>query len=569
MTRHGPPHRMTPNLPRILLFTGLSLSIGWGIRGNYGHEHGAMIAGALGAMAAVLLSGREDWHRRIAYFGLFGAIGWAFGGSISYMQVIGYTHSGHSASVLYGFLMLFVIGFLWAAIGGAGTALPAFLSREKLREFFVPGIVLFAALVLHEFAYDHLNVWLAPVLGRSFVARGQDYRQDEPLYWLDTSWTAYLLSIVVLGLLALVRRRWDKGSSLVMHMCVGWWIAFLLLPNLLGLRMTPPRGDSWAGCVGIVVGIWVYLQRNGLSGVTWASVAAGIVGGLGFAGATLFKLMEIKTGWETNYHSVLEQTYGLINGIGIGAVMFVLAKRAPSMTDDGRRMTDDGEERTTIRNPQSAIRNASFAWPHIISLLCLLVLIPWLNLRQNSEEWVKQQAIPEGLYWLSTATWYNIGWAAFALMLLVVLLSARRSPPAALPATWLGRGQWLYLIFLWIIVIGNFGKAITGFREQRLITEGVILLNAVVCSGLALLWPGARGEQKEESREAGDPSLPLFDLRRTALMGGAAAAACVVLSWGLVRAVWGDKHAGYSSLHVRFGPNATTHKKPKAGQPHP
>jgi len=115
------------NSPAIWL-TALSLSIGWGIRGNFGHEFGAMIPGALAAMGVVLLSGREDWRRRIAYFAMFGALGWSFGGSISYMQVIAYTHSGHSLSVLYGFASLFVIGFLWAAMGGAGTALRAISS---------------------------------------------------------------------------------------------------------------------------------------------------------------------------------------------------------------------------------------------------------------------------------------------------------------------------------------------------------------------------------------------------------------------------------------------------------
>src|SRR4051794_12952043 len=100
--------------------TALALSVGWGIRGNFGHEYGAMIPGALAAMAVVLLSGRDDWPRRVAYFAMFGALGWSFGGSISYMQVVGYTHSGHSPSVLYGFANLFVIGFLWAAFGGAG-----------------------------------------------------------------------------------------------------------------------------------------------------------------------------------------------------------------------------------------------------------------------------------------------------------------------------------------------------------------------------------------------------------------------------------------------------------------
>src|SRR4029079_10966348 len=107
--------------------TALSLSVGWGIRGNFGHEYGAMIPGALAAMAVVLLSGRPDWWARAAHFGLFGALGWSFGGSISYMQVIAYTHSGHSLSVLYGFACLFLIGFLWAIFGGAGTALPVFL----------------------------------------------------------------------------------------------------------------------------------------------------------------------------------------------------------------------------------------------------------------------------------------------------------------------------------------------------------------------------------------------------------------------------------------------------------
>ena len=104
---------------RMTLLCALSLSLGWGIRGNFGHEAGAMIPGALAAMAAVLMSGRQDWWQRVAYFAMFGAIGWGFGGSISYMHVIAYTHSGHLPSQVYGFACLFVIGFTWGALGGA------------------------------------------------------------------------------------------------------------------------------------------------------------------------------------------------------------------------------------------------------------------------------------------------------------------------------------------------------------------------------------------------------------------------------------------------------------------
>src|SRR5438552_7149882 len=165
------------------LLTGLSLSIGWGIRGNFGHEYGAMIPGALTAMAAVLLSGREDWWRRIAYFAFFGALGWSFGGSMSYMQVIAYTHSGHSGSVFYGFACLFVIGFLWAAMGGASASLPAFLTREKLTEFFVPLSAVFVAWLIQDFVVA------------KWVHQDPAFRQNSPLYWYDTDWVAALGAI--------------------------------------------------------------------------------------------------------------------------------------------------------------------------------------------------------------------------------------------------------------------------------------------------------------------------------------------------------------------------------------
>src|SRR2546423_5426962 len=130
----------------------LSLSIGWGIRGNFGHEYGAMIPGALATLAAVLVAGRPDWHRRCLFFAFFGALGWSFGGSISYMQVIAYTQSGHGPSQLYGFACLFGIGFLWAAMGGAGATLPAFLTRERLTEFFIPLTAVVVAWTPQDFA---------------------------------------------------------------------------------------------------------------------------------------------------------------------------------------------------------------------------------------------------------------------------------------------------------------------------------------------------------------------------------------------------------------------------------
>ena len=258
--------QISPAGPRPLLLpvvlTGLSLSIGWGVRGNFGHEAGAMLPGALAALAVALASGRADWQRRAVYFGMFGALGWAFGGSISYMQVIAYTHSGHSPSVFYGFAALFWIGFLWALPGGFGTALAATLDRERLTSMFVPISVVLATWAAQE---TFVEPWLV--------------RHGYRLNWFDTDWTGALSAGLAALTLAAVRRKVDLGTSLALHMAVGWWAGFLILTVGLGLRMTPPRGDNWAGCAGMVAAQVVFAVRQDLPRVAAASLVTGFLGG--------------------------------------------------------------------------------------------------------------------------------------------------------------------------------------------------------------------------------------------------------------------------------------------------
>lgn len=45
--------------------------------------------------------------------------------------------------------------------------------------------------------------------------------------------------------------KWRSGSSLLLHIGMGWFIAFLLFPVILGVRVTPPRNDNWAGGLGV------------------------------------------------------------------------------------------------------------------------------------------------------------------------------------------------------------------------------------------------------------------------------------------------------------------------------
>jgi hypothetical protein len=494
----------------------LSLSVGWGIRGNFGHEYGAMLPGALATMGLVLLSNRPDWWRRTAYFGMFGALGWSFGGSISYMQVIAYTHSGHSPSVLYGFASLFVIGGLWAAMGGAGAALPATLSRDRLREFFPPTLLIFAAWLVE-------SVWLEPWL----ETHGYD------LNWYDTDWLGVLIASFV-ALAYGMARQFDRATTLILYMCIGWYIAFLSLVVGLGLRMTPPRGDNWAGCLGMVAAILVYCYRYHLAALAFSTIATGIAGGIGYALSVMLKLVNLTSGLETNWHSVLEQTQGLFHGLALALTMGILARRQPPTCDEDEAVD----------------------WTDIAAILFVWGAVTYLNLRKNPMNWSRDHIMADSFYNVPIGTWFNFGYIALIGALWYLMMRHRERPIALVPSTWQGKGQLIYVVLLWWMVVGNFERALPGFAAQRLITEGVIHLNAVLCTLLLLACARpAMGHGLTYSSET-PPDTNL--VRRAAAIGLVIAMTSIALDWGVVRAIYGDKFAGHANLHIRFGPNATT-----------
>jgi hypothetical protein len=539
-----------------ILFVALALSIGWGVRGNWGHEFGAMIPGALSAMAVVLVSGRDDWYRRIAFFAFFGAVGWSFGGSISYMQVIAFTHSGHAPSVLYGFACLFLIGFLWAAAGGAGTALSAFLDRDRLTELLLPTSAVFAGWVLQDLFFGayfngvrlldtQIFSGLRQQLNEGLITREQFKDQIKWIDWNDTDWIAVVVAAAAVLLLALVRRRVCWGTSLVLHLCAGWWLGFTVLTVGLGLRMTPPRGDNWAGALGMTSALFLFLYRHREWGITWTALVTGLFGGLGFSGATLIKLVLVQSEFQqrvfggpiaSNWHSILEQTFGFISGVGVALAIGFWCTRAPR------------------RSEQPPVRR----WAEPLCVLFVMLAITYVNIVKNLEAvWLKEgRILHEELWGVSTYSWFSVAYLALAIVVALPLWAYYRGREiAVLPASRLGKGQLFFIIFLWWIVLGNLSRTVP-FAEQRLITEGVIHINACLCTLLALLLP-SRERTAGADASFSDSGL----LRKTAIAGAIAAAVVVAGEFTLVRAMWGDTFAGQANLHIRFGPNATLDKK--------
>lgn len=532
----------------MIILCGVSLCVGWGIRGNFGHEYGAALAGALAAMAIVLLSGREDWWRYVHYFALFGAIGWSFGGSMSYMMVVGYTHSSHSPTVLYGFANLFVIGFLWAALGGAGTALPAFLagvdqnqSISTLSVFFVPICAVFVGWSLQAVLVDRI------------LATKRMERHESPLYWFDSDWLAALVAIVAALIVILFRGKIDMGTSLILYMGIGWFAAFLLLVNVFKLRMTPPRGDNWAGCVGMVVGVLGYCWHYKLSGVAFATLMTGFAGGFAFSFGQLLKLLCIRTGLQTNWHSVMEQLQGLLFGLGIAVTFGFILNRAPLLDTDPNFPP----------------------WIEIFAVFCVIIALTYLNYRKAAQTWVDiLDSLPERMFGLPIVGWFRhsrgwIGWfelfyIGLGIALVAILTVNLRDPIPIISTSWLGKGQLLYLVFLWWIVIFNFERALVNFSPGRLVTEGMITLNAIF--GTVLVVIGAQIVPKQTG------SVFSFSewLWKVPVWGFVVMVGTTFAFWGIKHALYGKQHAPGAALHIRFGEDSNAPKeKPKSGEPHP
>ncbi len=192
-----------------VFLVALSLSIGWGMRGNFGHESGAWIPGALAAIAVALLSGRQDWRERVHYFALFGGLGLGFGGSISYMYAISFASSGHLPTTWYGFFVLVYEGALWCGLGGAGMALAASASRERLTALIVPMCFAIAGLILLKFIEDPVAYLLSPAAAGA--ADSTWFRHESPLYWFDSDWFSALMAFLAVCVFDLLSRWRDKG----------------------------------------------------------------------------------------------------------------------------------------------------------------------------------------------------------------------------------------------------------------------------------------------------------------------------------------------------------------------
>ena len=653
--------------PAALLLVALSLSIGWGIRGNFGHESGAMIAGALSAIAVALLSEREDWQRRVAYFGLFGALGWGFGGSIAYMYPFAFTESGHTSTTYYGYFAVFLEGGLWCGMGAAGTALAAAMPLERMTRMFTPLCFVLAAMGLRHFLEEPLERFLvAPGAGTGDETW---HRHESPLYWFDADWLPAIMALLGLFVFDLIDRtrharqrlidhpamvlpfaaggaaagfltqaalrttgleekvrhtfvvklgdlsylnpetgnafdpeqlltnwpqffsdypqhlgwgiglccgaaiyffltgRFRDDASLFLYLSWGWLIAFLAMPvlgsTLLmeygGMRVMPPRSDDWAGILGVFIAGIIWARRHDLKPVAHVMSTGFILGGISFASVQMIRYFlrypghpwrfpkGVSESWahyqSANWHSVMEQLHGFGHGLAIAVAMALLWRR---------------------QKVRAEVQGA-YRWTVAFSTAFVLFVVGYLNLHKLVETWVGNQSVPPTLkapfiaaIEATPLVWFRVVWwtaAAVCAMLIAIHLRRRLD---IVPATWTGKGQLIYVLFLWMMVIGNLMRAIPGFSDGRMVTEWVLFMNASLATLLVVALPRPALPESAWEQCPAWPSLGSVWLR------GLVATSILMSAYAfLTLAMYQDHLEGKPwANHRRFGPDAKWRVEP-------
>ncbi len=269
----------SPPLALIVVLAALAGGMGWGIRGQYGHQTGAMMAGLLVSLVIVLLLGGNTSSLHVVRAAGMGAIGIGFGGSMTYGQTIGLTQDvelrGNWSALSWGMIGLAVKGGVW--VGFCGALLGMGLSRLRYRT----GELALLFLTLIGFLFLGLFLLNSPFDPAN--------RQLPALYFSAT---------------------WE-------------WFPLKEDPK--------PRYENWGGLLAALIALIVYLGAGKKDRVARNLALWGLLSGaIGFpAGQSLQAYHAWNEaafvdgplapfGFITNWWNVMEITFGMVLGGGLG-----------------------------------------------------------------------------------------------------------------------------------------------------------------------------------------------------------------------------------------------------------
>ncbi len=263
-----------------LLAPMLAGGLGWGIRGQYGHESGAMIPGVLIGLTIALLIAPAASGLRLARIAALTAVGFSFGASMTYGQTLGLSHDAGIREVGYwwGMLGTTVKGAIWVGLAGAFMGIGLSRRRYGAAELAIVLLVMIGLWLIGVWA---LNTPLAPV------------NQKLPRIYFSDYWNAG-------------KPDWE------------------------------PRMELWGGLSFALVGLLAYLAFIRRDGRAVAMTFFGLVaGGIGF---TSGQSLQAYCAWHAPFPTaaiakyidawkVMEVTFGLVVGLGTAIGCLVLYGR--------------------------------------------------------------------------------------------------------------------------------------------------------------------------------------------------------------------------------------------------
>jgi hypothetical protein len=194
--------RSTPPLWLVVLSAAAAGGMGWGIRGQYGHETGAMIAGVLVGLVVVHLFCPRATSLSAARAVAFCALGISLGGSMTYGETIGLTQNapliGNWEALRWGLLGLSLKGGIWIAFAGAMLGMA--LGERTYRPWELAGLLvgmlicLFLGLYLLNMPFDPAN----RILPKIYFSSDWYWEPGADLEPRRERWGGLLLALIAL-----------------------------------------------------------------------------------------------------------------------------------------------------------------------------------------------------------------------------------------------------------------------------------------------------------------------------------------------------------------------------------
>lgn len=276
-----------PSVWSAMFFAALAGAMAWGIRGQYGHETGAMMAGLAVGLVLTLLFCPHAAAQPVARAVAWCTVAMGLGGSMTYGQTVGLTHDaalvGNWAALRWGMLGLAIKGGLWIGFGGVFLGMGLSGVRYRARELLL--------VWLGVLGLCALGVWL---LNGPF----DPANRVMPRVYFSDDW------------------RWEPDATL------------------------KPRREVWGGFLFALGGLLVYVARWRRDGLAWRMGLWGVLGGaLGFplgqslqAGHTWNPEFFRSGSWAQidpliNWWNVMETTFGAVMGAVLGLGLWLNRRR--------------------------------------------------------------------------------------------------------------------------------------------------------------------------------------------------------------------------------------------------